>query len=326
MRRREFIAGLGGVVAWPLVTHAQHLAMPVIGWLDVTSPEARRDFVAAFHLGLADTGYVEGRNVAIERRWAQGRNDRLAALAADLVRRQVAVIVAPGSASAALAAKAVTSTIPIVFMIASDPVEVGFVASLNRPSANLTGVAFLNIEVAAKRLELIRELVPSATSIALLVDPTDRLSRAETTQVETAARVLEVRLLVVNGNSQSSIEAAFATVVQQRAGALLVGANALFVAARDQIVALAAHHAIPAIYAQGEFVSAGGLVSYGGNIPDAWRQGGVYTGRILRGEKAAELPVQQSTKVELVLNTKTAKALGLTFPTSLLVRADEVIE
>jgi putative tryptophan/tyrosine transport system substrate-binding protein len=239
---------------------------------------------------------------------------------------KVAVIVAPGSTSAAIAAKAVTSTIPIVFMIGADPVEVGLVASLNRPGGNLTGVSFLTIEVAAKRLELMRELVPSATSIALLVDPTDRLSRAETTQVETAARVLAVRLLVVNGNSQSSIEAAFATVIQQRAGALLVGANPLFVAARDQIVALAAHHAIPTIYAQGEYVRAGGLVSYGDNIPKSWRQGGVYTGRILRGDKAAKLPVQQSTKVELVLNTKTAEALGLTFATTLLGRAYEVIE
>jgi putative tryptophan/tyrosine transport system substrate-binding protein len=325
VKRRAFIAGLGAA-ACPLAARAQQTAVPVIGWLDVTSPEARRDFVAAFHLGLADTGYVEGRNVAIERRWAEGRNDRLAALAADLVRRQVAVIVAPGSTSAALAAKAATSTIPIVFMIGSDPVEIGLVESLNRPGSNLTGVSFLTIEVAAKRLELMRELVPSATSIALLVDPTDRLSRAETTQVETAARILDVRLLVVNGNSQSSIKAAFATVVQQRAGALLVGANPLFVAARDQIVALAAHHAIPTIYAQGEFVRAGGLVSYGDNIPKSWRRGGVYTGRILKGDRAAELPVQQSTNVELVLNTKTAKALGLTVPQSILLRADDVIE
>jgi putative tryptophan/tyrosine transport system substrate-binding protein len=325
MRRREFIAGLGSAMAWPVVARAQQVAVPVVGWLDPTSPEARRDFVAAFHLGLADAGYVEGRNVAVERRWAEGRNDRLGALAADLVWRQAAVIVAAGSTPAALAAKAVTSTIPIVFMIGADPVEVGLVASLNRPGGNLTGVSFLNVEVAVKRLELMRELVPNTTSIALLVDPTDRLSGAETTQVETAARILDVRLLVVNGNSQSSIEAAFA-VVQQRAGALLVGANARFVAARDQIVALAAHHAIPTIYAVREFVSAGGLVSYGGNVPDAWRKAGVYTGRILRGEKAAELPVQQSTRVDLALNSKTAKSLGITFPTALLVRADEVIE
>jgi putative tryptophan/tyrosine transport system substrate-binding protein len=313
-------------VAWPLVARAQQPPVPLIGWLDPTSPGARRDFVAAFHLGLADAGYVEGRNVAVERRWAEGRNDRLGALAADLVWRQAAVIVAAGSTPAVLAAKAVTSTIPIVFMIGTDPVEFGLVASLNRPGGNLTGVSFLNVEVAAKRLELMRELVPNTTSIALLVDPTDRLSGAETTQVETAARILDVRLLVVNGNSQSSIDAAFATVVQQRAGALLVGANARFVAARDQIVALAAHHAIPTIYAVREFVRAGGLVSYGGNVPDAWRKAGVYTGRILRGEKAAELPVQQSTRVDLALNSKTAKSLGITFPTALLVRADEVIE
>jgi putative tryptophan/tyrosine transport system substrate-binding protein len=322
MKRREFIAGLGGAVAWTIAAHAQQSKVPVIGWLDVTSPEARRHFVAAFHLGLADTGYVEGRNVAIERRWAEGRNDRLAALAADLVRSQVAVIVAPGSTSAALAAKAATSTIPIVFMIGSDPVEIGLVVSLNRPGGNLTGVSFLTIEVAVKRLELMRELLPSATSIALLVDPTDRLSRAETMQVETAARVLDVRLLVVHGNSQSSIEAAFATVVQP----LLIGANPLFVAARDQIVALAARHAIPTIYAQGEYVRAGGLVSYGDNIPKSWRQGGVYTGRILKGEKPADLPVQQSTQVELVLNLKAAKALGIKFPLALVARADEVIE
>jgi putative ABC transport system substrate-binding protein len=327
MRRREFIAGLGGAAVSPIAPHAQQAAVPVIGWLDPTSPEARRDLVAAFHRGLAESGYVEGRNVTIERRWAYGQNDRLPALAADLVRRQVTVIAAAGSTPGALAAKAATARIPIVFMVGADPIEIGLVASLNNPGGNLTGISLLNAVLAAKRVELLHKLLPAAMSIALLIDPTDPvLSEVETKAVQIAARVLGVHLLVLKASSQSPIEAAFATLVQQRAGALLVGPNAFLITAADQIVALAARYAVPTIYTLREFVVAGGLISYAGDIRSAWRQAGGYTGRILKGEKPADLPVQQVTKIELVINLKTAKVLGLEVPPDVLVRADEVIE
>jgi putative ABC transport system substrate-binding protein len=325
MKRREFITLLGGAaVAWPRVARAQQ-RMPVIGYLlsDLLEPE--RQFVAAFHRGLAETGYVEGRNVAIEYRSAESRNDRLPALAAELVRRQVAVI-ATSSTPGALAAKAATQTIPIVFGIGSDPVEIGLVASLNRPGGNLTGVSQLNVDIAAKRLEMLHELVPAATQIAVLVNPTNPAGEALLREAQVAARALGVRLSVLNASSESEIDGAFATLVGQRADALLVSGDNLFTTHRDRIIALAARHAVPAIYQFREFAAAGGLMSYGASVTDAYRLLGVYTGQILKGEKPADLPVQQATKIEMIINLKTAKALGLTMPTSTLLRADEVIE
>jgi putative tryptophan/tyrosine transport system substrate-binding protein len=327
MRRREFIAGLAGATAWPLAARAQQRLTPVIGFLSVRSPGDSIDVLADFHRGLAETGYLEGRNVAIEYRSAEGHHDRVPALLADLVRRRVAVIVVANATTSALAAKAATQTIPIVFNIGSDPVEIGLVGSLNRPGGNLTGVVGLYAELSAKRLELLHELVPSATLIALLVNPTNPVyAEAETKVVQLAARNLGVRLLVINASSPGEIEAAFATMVQQQAGALLVGADTFFVSQNDQVIALAARHRLSAIYAYLEQTVAGGLMSYAESIADAQHMVGVYTGRILKGEKPADLPVQQVTKIELAINLKTAKALGITFPTGLLVRADKVIE
>jgi putative ABC transport system substrate-binding protein len=326
MRRREFISLLAGAAAWPLSARTQSV-MPVIGFIDPLSLETTREKVAAFIRGLAEAGYVEGRNVTIEYRWAEGQNDRFAALATDLVRRQVAVIATPGSTAATLAAKEATATIPIVFVSGNDPVELGLVKSLSRPGGNLTGVAFLATEVAGKRLELLHELVPSAALIAVLVNPTN-LVNAETQkrEIRVAARALGVRLLVLNASTQSDIDAAFATVVRERAGALLLSTDSFFTAHRDQIIALAVRHAVPTIEQFREFTAAGGLMAYGSSIIDAWRLAGIYTGRILKGEKPADLPVQQSTKVELFLNMRTANKLGLTVPLSLLGRADELIE
>jgi putative ABC transport system substrate-binding protein len=327
MKRREFIAGLGSAAVWPLAARAQQ-PMPVVGFLAVGSLDTRsRINVAAFHRGLAEMGYFEGRNVAMEYRWTDGQSDRLPAFAAELVRRQVAVMVAIGGTNAAFAAKAATQTIPIVFSSGSDPVEVGLVASLGRPGGNLTGVSLLITAVVAKRLELLHELAPAATSIALLANPANPVLAAdETRELQAAARVLGVNLLVLHASSPSEIDAAFATLVEQRVGALLVSSDADFSIRRDQIVALAARHAVLAIYQWREYTAAGGLMSYGPSLTDAYRINGVYTGRILKGEKPADLPVQQVTKIELVINMKAAKALGLTFPTALLVRADEVIE
>jgi putative ABC transport system substrate-binding protein len=299
--------------------------MPVVGYLGAGSLEQQREFVAALLRGLAETGYVEGRNVAIEYRWAESRNDRLPALAADLVRRQVAVIITD-STPAALAAKAATQTIPIVFGVGSNPVEIGLVASLNRPGGNLTGVSLLNVDIAAKRVELLHELVPAATQIAVLVNPTNPAGEDLLKEAQVGARVLGVRLSALNASSESEIDGAFAMLVGQRADALLVHGDPVFIAQRDRIVALAARHAVPAIYQFREFAVAGGLMSYGASVADSYRQLGVYTGRILKGEKPADLPVQQSTRFEMVLNLKTAKALGLTVPTSTLLRANEVIE
>jgi putative ABC transport system substrate-binding protein len=326
MKRRTFIAGLGSAAAWPVVARAQQAALPVVGWLDGQSPESEREILPAFLNGLAETGYVEGRNVIVEYHWAENDNNRLSALAADLVRRHVAVIVAATTGSA-LAAKAATQTIPIVFRLGSDPVALGLVASLNRPTGNLTGVAVLAGDIAPKRLALLHELVPSIASIAMLVNPANpRLLQAETKDLESAARVLGVRVLVLNGGTESDIAAAFATLVEQQVSALLISADSFFYAASHQIISLAARYAIPTMFYDRASVAAGGLLSYGDYFSTISRQVGLYAGRILKGEKPADLPVVQPTKFELVINLKTAKALGLTIPETLLATADEVIQ
>jgi putative ABC transport system substrate-binding protein len=325
--RRELLTALGGaVVAWPLAAGAQQPAVPVAGVLSAEWPNLFSDRLRAFHDGLRETGYVEDRNLAIEYRWAEGQNDRLPALAAELVRRQVTVIVAT-STPAVLAARTATTTIPIVFFVAADPIQLGLVTSLSRPGGNLTGVVTLNVEVAAKRLELLHELVPTATIVALLVNPTSTaLAETTTRELEAAARTLGLELHVLHASSEREIDAAFATLVQSRAGALVIGADALFNSRSEQLAALTIRHRVPAIYQFREFVSTGGLMAYGSTVLDTYRPLGVYTGRILKGEKPAELPVQQATKVELVINMKTAKALGLTVPLPMIGRVDEVIE
>jgi ABC-type uncharacterized transport system substrate-binding protein len=327
MRRREFITLLGGTAAtWPLAARAQQPAMPVIGFLNGAAPEGYTPMVAAFRQGLKEAGYIEDHNVSIEYRWAEGQFDRLPVLAADLVRREVAVIAATGGLPPALAAKAATATIPIVFTVADDPVEVGLVASLNRPESNLTGVTTLNVEVGSKRLELLHELILTATIMALLVNPTTPTAKAVSTDAQATAGTLGLQLHVLHASAEREIDDAFASLAPLRAGAVAVSNDPLFLAQRNQLVALAARHAIPAAYAYRESVLAGGLMSYGGSVADAYRLVGVYTGRILKGEKPVNLPVQRATKVQLIVNLKTAKALGLTFPLSLLGRADEVIE
>jgi putative ABC transport system substrate-binding protein len=327
MKRREFIALLGGAAtaAWPLAARAQQPAMPVIGFLGSASPRLFAGRLRAFHQGLSETGYVEGHNTAIEYRWAEGQNDRLPALATDLVRHRVAVIFSNGLG--AVAAKAATTTIPIVFYTASDAVEAGLVASLSRPGGNLTGATSLNAEIGPKRLELLRELVPMATTIALLVNPTNP-TNADTLirELQAAARPLGLQLPVLHASTERDFDTAFATLLQLRAGALVIGSDAFFSTRSEQLAVLALRHAVPAIYQYREFTAAGGLVSYGGSLTDAYRLAGVYTGRILKGEKPSDLPVQQTTRVELILNLKTAKALGLTVSLPLLARADEVIE
>ena len=326
MRRREFITLVGGAaVTWPFAARAQQ-ALPVIGYLTTGSQESDPIRVSAFQQGLRETGYVEGQNVVIEYHWAQGQYDRLSNLAADLVRRQVTVIVAIGGTPSVLAAKAATSTIPIIFNIGLDPVPLGLVASLNRPGGNMTGVAILQAELAAKRLELVHELLPTAAVVALLVNPTNPYTELETKAVREAARSLALQLRVLRASTASDIDAAFATLVELRAAALVVSVDSFLTSRNDQIVALAARHAVPAIYGWREFAAAGGLMSYAPSLADGYRQVGVYAGKILKGAKPADLPVQQVVKVELVINLKTAKALGLTVPPSLLARADEVIE
>jgi putative ABC transport system substrate-binding protein len=328
MRRRNFITLLGGAaVGWPLVARAQQPAMPVIGFLNPTSPDTRRELIAAFHQGLAEAGYVEGRNLTVEYRWAKGQNDRLPAMAADLVQRRVAVIAAIDGTAAVLAAKAATATIPIVFIIGADPVELGLVASLNRPGGNITGLSALTLGTVAKRLQLLHELVPTAANIAFLRNPTNpNYVTLETKELQSAATALGLRLLLLNASTTGEIEAAFTSLVEQRADAFLLGTDPFFMTVRGQLVALANSHALPAIYPFREDAVAGGLMSYGTNLRDGYRQIGAYTGRIVSGDKPADLPVLQATKFELVINLKTAKALGITVPLPLTGRADEVIE
>jgi putative ABC transport system substrate-binding protein len=328
MRRREFISLLGGApAAWPLVARAQQPAMPVIGFLDSRSPDGMTDRLRAFHEGLKDSGYVERENVAIEYHWAENQLDRLPELAAELVRQQVAVIVASGGIAPALAAKAATTTIPIVFLAAEDPVRLGLVASLAKPGGNLTGINFFNAELTAKRLQLLREMVPGAARIAVLVNP----ANATTTEtrlrdVQPAARAMGLQIQVLNASTNREIDAAFATFVRERPDAVFVGIDPFLISRRVQLAQLATLHQVPAAYALREFAEAGGLMSYGTNIADAFRQIGVYAGRILKGAKPADLPVVQSTKFELVINASTARMLGLTVPSTLLATADEVIE
>jgi len=326
MRRRDFITLLGGTAAWPLAARAQQPAMPVIGFLNNQSPGLFAPLVAGFRQGLSEGGYDDGRNVAIEYRWAENQYDRLPVLAADLVRRQVAVIAATGGSVSALAAKAATTTIPILFVAGDDPVKLGLVSSLARPGGNLTGVNFFGAEVAAKRMELLRELLPTATRIAVLVNPANAEADSTLRDVEAAARAMDLQIRVLNAGTTGEINAAFRTFERERSDALLVGAGPPFNGRRVQLVQLATYHRIPAIYAGRQNVEVGGLMSYGASLTEAYREIGVYAGRILKGAKPVDLPVVQSTKFELVINTQTAEMLGLTAPPSLLARADEVIE
>jgi putative tryptophan/tyrosine transport system substrate-binding protein len=327
LMRREFIALLGTTIALPVAVRAQQPAMPVIGYLSGATLEMMRDYVAAFHRGLADKGFAEGRNVGIEYRWTEGHNDRLPALAADLVRRQVAVVVVGGSTPGSLAAKAATQTIPIVFYVGTDPVGVGLVASLAHPGGNITGVTNLNVELFRKCFELMYSLMSPTATIAALVNPANIPQTAtERATVQDAARALGAHVVILNASSPSEIEKTFEGLVGQRVGALVVSGEIFFFTQRNLLVELAARHAVPTIYAWREFPIAGGLMSYGADFAEPYGLLGEYTGRILKGEKPADLPVQQATKVELVINLKTAKTLGLTIPLPLLGRADEVIE
>jgi putative ABC transport system substrate-binding protein len=324
-RRASMTVLIGGAAAWPLAVRAQQAAMPIIGFLDSSSAGEYARFLAAFRGGLNEAGFVEGRNVAIEYRWADGRYDRLSALAAELVRIPVVVLVATG-VTAAVAAKAATSTVPIVFNTGGDPVRFGLVASLNRPGGHVTGVASLGKVLLAKRFELLRELVPKAEAIAFLVNPNNAVAELDTSDAQAAAAALGLKLIVLKAGSDGDIDTAFSTVAQQGGGGLLQQLDPFLQSRRDQLLALAARYALPAIYERRDFVAAGGLISYGTSLSDALRLVGNYAGRLLKGEKAADLPVQQPVKFELAINLKTAKALGLTVPDKLLVAADEVIE
>ena len=326
MRRRELMLLLGGMMTAARALRAQQKAMPVIGFLSSSSPGPTAPYMAAFRQGLSETGYVEGQNVAIEYRWAEGRYDRLPALAADLVGRNVDLIATGGGTSSAFAAKSATSTIPIVFCGLGDPVGEGLTASLSRPGANVTGMSLVTRELNAKRLELLSELVPRAQTITLLVNPTSSNAEQVIGDVEEAARVKGVRLNVLKAAAENEFETVFASLVEPQAGALLVGSDPFFNSRRDELVALMARYAIPAMYEWREYVAAGGLISYGASLVVTYRQAATYVGRILAGAKPADLPVQQPTKFELVINLKTAKALGLSVPPSILARADEIIE
>ena len=326
MRRREFITMLGARRAWPLAAHAQQPAMPLIGYLRSERFRTGGGRLHAFRQGLGETGYVEGRNVAIEYRWAEGQYDRLPSLAADLVRRQVAVIAQAGHVLGAFAAKAATKTIPVVFVTGVDPVTLGFVASLNRPGGNLTGATTLGLELEPKRLELLHGVVPTTKTIGALVNPIHPNAEAQSRGLQAAAAALGRKLQIFNASTERDFDTIFTRLVEVQAGGLLITTDALFISHAEQLAALAVRYAVPAIFQFRGFAAAGGLMSYGGALADLYRHSGVYTGRILKGEKPADLPVQQVTKFELVINLKTAKALGLTIPPSLLARADEVIE
>jgi putative tryptophan/tyrosine transport system substrate-binding protein len=327
IRRREFIVALGAATAWPLAARAQQSATPVIGILSTASPEAYATRLRAFREALGAAGYVEGQNVNIDYRWAEADSGRLPELAAQLIDRQVAILVAAGGTASALAAKAATTSIPIVFGIGTDPVSLGLVPSLNRPGGNVTGVTSLNVEVAPKRLELMHELLPSVTIMALLVNPAvPALAEAATRLSQTAARAAGLQLHVLNANSERDFDTVFETLIQLHVGALAIAPDNLFTAHYEQIAALTIRHALPAVYEFREFVAAGGLMSYGSSDTEYYRLIGTYTGRILKGDKPADLPVQQSAKLELMINLKTAKALGITVPLTVLGRADEVIE
>jgi putative tryptophan/tyrosine transport system substrate-binding protein len=327
IRRREFIATLGGAIAaWPLTVRAQQPSMPIAGLLGATSAQGYAAQLEAFRRGLAEAGFVEGRDVMIEYRWADDHYERLAELAADLAVRQVSVIATMGGNAASIAAKAATSTVPIVFHGSLDPVRAGFAATLNRPGGNMTGVVSLNVDTGQKRLELIHELVRAANTIGLLHNPTNSVSDMQSKDLQAAAGTLGLKLHVVYASTQGEFEPAFAGLRQLGAGALVIGTDGFLVSRSEQLAAMTLRHAIPAIFQYRAFVAAGGLMSYGGSVTDSYRLSGVYTGRILKGEKPADLPVQQATKVELTINLKTAKALGLTIPLPILGRADEVIE
>jgi putative tryptophan/tyrosine transport system substrate-binding protein len=326
MKRREFITLLGGAAAWPLAAHAQQTALPVIGFIYGGSRGATVNLLAAFWRGLNETGYVEGQNAAIEYRWAEGQYERLPALAADLVRRQVGVIAALGGDPPVLAAKGATTTIPIVFEVSRDPVQMGLVASLNRPGGNMTGVNALVSELWAKGVGLLHELVPAATTIAFLVNPKNSNTEDIVRDAQAAANALGRRLQVLTASSDQEIQTAFATLVQQQAGGLAVGSDTFFYSRLHLIANLGARYSIPTLYGRREFPAVGGLMSYGTSLTDTWRQVGIYSGQVLKGVKPAELPVVQSVKFELIINLQTAKALGLEVPATLLARADEVIE
>jgi ABC-type uncharacterized transport system substrate-binding protein len=326
LKRRKFIMLLGGAAAWPLAARAQQPAMPVVGVLGGHTRAQWQPFVAAFHQGLKEAGYAEGENVSTEYRWAEGHYDRLPALATELVGHKVAVIAAIGGVNSALAAKAATSQIPVVFLTGRDPVELGFVKSLNRPGGNLTGVSMLNDELVGKRLELLRELVPNAATIAFLVNPNNRNHQAHVRALEAVAHAGGQQLIVLGAASDRDFESAFSTLVQRGVEGLVVAPDPFLDSQRERLVRLAMGHAVPAIFQWREFVQAGGLISYGMSLTDAHRQMGIYTGKILRGARPADLPVVQPAKFELFVNLKTAKTLGLTVPTSILLRADEVIE
>jgi len=326
MRRRTFITLLGGAAAWPLSAPGQQAATPVIGFLNGQSSRTWAPMVASFRLGLNEAGYIEGQNVAIEYRWAEGQPDRLPALAADLVQRQMTVIVATGGNNPALAAKAATSTIPIVFTSNDDPRKYGLVASLNRPGGNVTGVSWFSAELGPKRLTLLHDLVPDAKRVAFLVNPNNAETARQPAELQEAARGLGLQIVIFNATTPAEIDTAFATISQNRIGALVVAGDSFLANRREQIITLAARHAVPAIYVNREMAGAGGLMSYGNSLADAYRRAGLHTARILKGEKPSDLPVDQATKFELIINLNTARAIGLEFPPTLLGLADEVIE